>query len=266
MRPVIYQKSGLLADGEPLPGQYQWATSRQLTGVTVSGQPPSAGTLQLVLEIGGVLTDFAVVIPAGTEPFEFSQELLATIPAATDVRWQAVYDGSPETAASQISLTMTVLPTGSVQPPSLTVRDGGSGQTCYQYDPSTHQFSAVIPAEFTPGWVLAQDGANDLSVSIGGVVVFQVQNGAVYVNSGYALGGVASADNPRAVFYCGDTPLATVSASGCRFANVTEEAPDEVSSLDMTSQTRFEFYSGGELTAVLDATGLTTAQVIEGIP
>ena len=75
-----------------------------------------------------------------------------------------------------------------------------------------------------------------------------------------------SADNPRAVFYCGDTPLATVSASGCRFANVTEEAPDEVSSLDMTSQTRFEFYSGGELTAVLDATGLTTAQVIEGIP
>lgn len=265
MSPILYQLSGILPDGKYLPGQYQWPSARQLLQVLVNGRRPTSGTLKLYLEIGGVRSDFFISISAGTTSFTIARSLFAVVPARTDVRWQAVFDGAPEEAASQVALTLTLGPMGSVTNPALTVRDGGSGLVYYTYDPATHTFTDVVPAGITPLWALAQVGDALLTLSIQGAVALRVAAGVVTTKEFYALGGTQTVEAPRAVFYVGNVPVASLTQDIFRVADGFEvDAPVlTLSPLDGEFYHRFEFWSGGVLTAALNGAGLEALSLVE---
>lgn len=187
------------------------------------------------------------------------------VPANQKVRWLASFDGAPEDAASNITLTLALVPAGVVGNQLLTVRDGGSGIVYYGYDPDTHQFINAVPAGITPAWVINQAGDSSITISFAGQVVMDVASETVSILSLIARGGTQTVQTPRAVFYINNVPIATVTADAVMVADVTEASPEVLSSLDGDFGYRFEFWSGGVLTATLDGTGLTAADVVEAV-
>lgn len=267
MNPVIYQISGPLVDGQYLPGHYEWTGPVQLIGFLLQGMRPASGTLQLKLEIDGVLTDYAMSIASSadafTPTFTTTATLLATVPANQKVRFLASFDGLPEQAASGISLTLTVAPAGTVGTPALVVKDGWSGIVCYTYDPLSSVFTKVAPSGFAPAWAIVQSGLSSFSLQFNDVEVFAVKDGEALADFFVALGGTASTVFPQAQFWVGNDLVATVNEDGGFIAaNVSEGTPAALSELDLAYWNQFEFWSGS-LTAVLNANGLTAASIDE---
>lgn len=263
MSPVLYQSRGGVADGKYLPGQYSWPVAKQLVSALVTGVPPVSGTLKLYLEIGGTLTDLFIAIPSGGAAFNVASALSAMVAANQVVRWLAAFDGAPEDAATQVSLSLVFVPVGSLPSSGLTVRDGASGMVFYSYDPAPHRFNPVIPAGVTPGWSLSQSGDVSLSLAIGGIEALSVAGGVVMAEAFFALGGTADPSAVRAEFFAGARRIGVVAADGFRAANVSEDAPAPASALSAQYGKQFQFWSGGTLTALLDDTGLTATALEE---
>lgn len=266
MSPVVYPLSGVLVNGEYLPGHYWWTYPVVITGILWTGQSPSAGTLTLQLEINGVLTDYSITIPSGAGTFSGSDELSASVPAGQMVRWLASYSGTPDEAATEVALTMTVAAAGTMPPlPALTVRDGATGIIFYTYNPQTAVFTDVIPAGVGVNWALIQNGQTSLVIQSNGQTPFSVENGALSAGAFSDASPIAPLGNALAVFYVGNTVVGTVGVDGTFYAaSLTEGAPSAGSALTAAYWAQFQFWSGGALTATLSAAGLTAADLEVG--
>lgn len=264
MSPVLYQKNGVLIDGEYLPGHYWWTSDVVITGILVQGTMPTAGTFHLQLEINGVLTDYALPVQAGTGAFKLTDSLVAAVPADQNVRWKASFSGTPAQAPMAVALTMSVAPAGAVVNPVLTVRDGATGIVYYSYNAQTGVFAKVVPLGVTPAWALIQDGETELLIQYNGSEIFSVENGAVNAETFSASNPVSPKGTAAAIFYVGNTPVGTLTKTGGFYAaNITEDSPAQLSELSAAYYSQFEFWSNGQLTAALGATGLTAASIVE---
>ena len=145
MQPVLYQLNGELLDGRYLPGQYAWPVPMTLASAEVLLPAPLAtGTLQLALEVGGLLTGDVLVMAAGTSPL-VSLALAVAVPAQTPVRWRASFSGSPAQCPTGVQLLLTAAPTPALVKPPLRVNwvYGKERLPLYAYDPTTYQFTDI---------------------------------------------------------------------------------------------------------------------------
>lgn len=274
MNPVIYQLSGVLPEDKYVPGQYQWSIPVQLSTALLDCQPPSTGTLTIILEVGGVLKSFRFTVAAGTSPLAIPQSVNVLVPANTAVRWKASFAGAPEDAAVELSITLqpveqSISQVAAVRP-QLTVQwaNGKERLTLFNYNPDTHSFTETSTGISAGRAVIVQAGDASLSIYIGTPPmgkVFQALSSAIWANSFIAIGGTASGQSPRLSFMVGNATIATLAADALRIPNLIEDMSPALTPTDAGYYCRFEFYSGGILTGVLNASGLT-ALGLEELP
>lgn len=269
MTSAIYQLNGVPPADGYIPGQNQWTTPMQVLYATLTCQPPTSGILTLSLEVGGVLTGFQFTVGAGTAPVRRSNAVLASIPANTLVRWKAAFTGTPEQAATQVAITMRLTPQSVSQvtavPPVLTLQwvNAAERLTLFNYNATTHTFVETSPGISAGRASITQSGDTQISISIGATEVLRAAAGQLLAPSIVAQGGVTSTQSPRLSFCVDNVAVATVAADALRVVELTEGTPAALTWSDAGFNSRFAFYSGGMLTAVINATGLTALEVGE---
>jgi hypothetical protein len=259
VNPIIFQLAGNLTDGRYVPGEYSWPCAVILNNAAVGCDDyPTAGTLTITLEVGGVLTQQAFTInPSG--PLNPVLTLNVDIPANTVVRWKASFDGTPAESADGVAIM--VYPTlASLQPdPPLTIQwiDGASSLTLFNY--VNGQFVETSPG-ISWGLLTISQTTDQILFSVAGTAALLIQNGVCHANDFYAE-GMQSTDNPRVQFQIGGVPIANLSATALYVVNVNE-APTALG----PQGSEFDFFNNGVLVAVLSGSGLVAAQIEEGIP
>lgn len=266
MAPILFELSGVLPDSQYLLGDYSFGYPVKLLQALLTCRPPSSGSLTLTLEVGGVLTSTSFYVSASTQG-EVTQalDLSVIVPANASVRWQAAFNGAPEDAASYASVTMNMVPySGAISSPPMGVIWVNQTErlNLFMYDPGSHGFTETVLGISQGRASIVNSGPdNTLTISIQGQSVLVVENGAVCAQQFQAIGGVATSESPRLEFMIGSQRVATLTGSGVlRVANIVEAVPSAV------SPGQYAFYSQGELTAVLAATGLTAVGITEPLP
>ena len=263
MNPVLFYINGVLPDGKYLLGQGIWNCPVRLTRALLTcDQPPTQKTLTLTLEAGGELTLFAFVVAAGEGAQANVLDLGFTLPAGVAVRWKASFTDAPENAAAAVSVSMEV-DAGSTRPQPVLQVVWAKGRTrlpAFNYDPASHAFSRI------PGFNQASiddGGGQQLTVGIGGDAALQVTDSVVLVaECDEAIG--PGPDSEWLEFQVEGQAIARLSDDGVlRVPGLVEAAPPVLSPQYDAYFRRFEFYSDGALTAVLDASGLTAKAVKE---
>jgi hypothetical protein len=268
MQPVLYQLNGSLPADKYLPGQYQWPFATQITTALLDCQPPAGGVLALILEVGGVLKAFRFTVAAGTTALVIPQNVNVLVPANTVVRWKAAFSEAPEAAAVDVALTMQVVPQSISQvtavPPKLTVQwsNGIERLTLFNYNPTTHTFSEATPG-ISAGRATVTQSAPQTSVFIGATEVLRVAGSKLFSPSFFALGSTVSKYSPTLTFQVDTLPVARLDLGGFRVVDLTEGTPAALSPTDAGFNSRFEFWSGGVLTAALNANGVVALEVDE---
>ncbi len=265
MNPVLHGNGGLVVPAQYLLGWYVWPFAVQLTGANLVCNAPLTTGTTLALEVGGTLTGDVITVPADPAGGQAIQSLQLgnLVPPNQGVRWLVTAGPADvESMATACSITMSMAPQSaaivSVPPTSLQVAyNAGAGRTIFfNYQPATHFYA---PTPDAAGYAAFLVGPVDqsLAILIGASEALAVAGGVMTVSQLIALGGVATTEAPRLEFLINGNRIATLAASATfRVANVTEGpvTPGDVA---------FEFYSGGILTATLDATGLTALQITE---
>lgn len=266
---AIYQLNGILPSDKYVPGQYVWSVPMQITSAVLNCKPPSAGTLAVILEVGGVLKAFRFTLAAGPGEVNLTRTVSALIPANTIVRWKANFTGVPEEAAVELSITMSVVPQSVSQvtavPPKLTVQwaNGLERLTLFNYNPTTHSFVETSPGISAGRAGIVKSGNVSLGIFIGATELLIVASQVLLAPTFVARGGVASFLSPRLSFCVDNVPIATLAADAFRIAELIENVPPVLTAADPEFFSRFEFYSAGVLTAVLSASGLTALNLQE---
>lgn len=263
---ALFQLSGVLPADTYLPGQYQWNTRQRLQSAQLTvARPPSVGTLTLTLELNGGATAHQFTIAASALEVVQTLALGFAIPAHTWVRWRATATGLPEDAALQIDLTLSVAPAAAPRRPRLSVqwREGRMSLVLYTYDPVTHSFTEATPTITSGRAVLTRTGDSAAVLAIQGEDALRVEAGILKATPFYAVMGVATVRSPRVQFCIDDVPIATLTSADFRVIELTEAAPDVLTTEDDAFYERFEFYSDGVLTAALSAAGLTALALEE---
>jgi len=270
MTQAIYQLNGILPTDKYVPGQYVWTVPMQLTEAVLTCRPPSAGTLAVILEVGGVLKTFRFTIGAGGGgEVRLTRLVNALVPANTVVRWKASFSGMPEEAAVELAITMNVVPQSVSQvafaAPKLTVQwaNGRERLTLFNYNVLTHGFTEATPGISAGRAGVVKNGTTSLGVFIGATELLIVAGGILFAPTFAARGGVVSLLSPRLSFCVDNVPIATLAADALRVVELTEGTPAVLTSDDLDFFSRFEFYSAGGLTAVLNANGLTSVNLQE---
>lgn len=274
MNPVLYQINGVLPADQYLPGQYQWPYAVQLTSALLDCQsPPSSGTLILTLEVGGVLQSFQFTIPSGVGGMVVPRSMNVLVPANTPVRWLATFANAPEDTATQLAIMLQAVPQSTSQvaaiQPKLTVQwvNGRERLTLFNYDANTRTFTETSPGISTGRATLTQSGNTQLTISIGMSLpqteVLNVSGMQFFAPAFIAIGGVASGQTPRLLFNVDNVTVATLATDGLRVVELSEDDPPVLAPSDAGFYSRFEFYSSGVLTAVLNGQGLTALDLEE---
>lgn len=266
---VIYKSEGPVLDGEYIGGQYRWGTTKRLTRALITcSRRPTNGTLTLTLEVGGALTLLSIDVPSAA-PAEFSDtvELGLTVAANAWVRWKASFDGLPEEGAMQVSITMEALSEAVVRRPWLEARwvNGQEREIAFYYTAETHGWTATGYAAGRAS--IAQSGDTSIEFQILGAPVLRVAAGVLVANSFRALGaGVRVSESPRLEFLVGGNRVAAVTGAGVLcVSNVVEAAPIGLTQDYDGFWKRFELWSGGQLTATLEAGSLRALGLEEGL-
>jgi hypothetical protein len=273
MMNVVYEKNGPLIDGEYLPGEYAWSNGMRLRTALLTLQPPTAGVLTLTLEVGGSLTPIQFTIEAQIDPpapLVLSLGLGLKVPANTLVRWVAAFTDIPEAAAMAVSLTMTVdRDTAPATPhPGLRI------DYClyelrlpvFTFNPDTQLF---FPTQYRGSAAQLFQGTT-FDLLLEGSSVFRASSGVLMAASwnegAYPFQTDELAANERLEFLIDHSLAATAAADGVYVPRLTEGAlPAYTPSYDAFYR-QFAFGSGGEVTAILSAEGLSALALAEPIP
>jgi len=270
MNPVIYQRPGFLISGEYLPGQYRWPFDVRLSTALLDGESPAEGVLTLSVEIGGGLTPVFTVPASGHVVLQRPVNLL--VPANTWVRWRGDFTGPPEAAANNVAITLHAVPQSiagvATLPPPLTLQwhNGLERFVLFNYAPATHTFTEDQPGIASGRAILTQTGDASFSLALQALEKMRVASENFYLEELIEGTASRSALFPRLVFCAGPFPCATITPLGFFTRTFTEADPEILLPADLDFHNRFEFYSGGQLTAVLDVNGLTATELIEPLP
>lgn len=270
MNPVVFEINGPLPDNEYILGGYRWSRAMRLASALLTCRPPSNGSLTLTLEVGGVLTSARFTVPAGNQAeVTQSQTLNVVVPANTTVRWKASFTDAPEAAAMAASITVqTVADNGALPKPVLSVGwvNGSERLILFSYDALAHAFFS-LPAASTRATIINQGPDNALAISIQNTPVLEASLSKLFVNQLQVLGATATPESPRLEFQIDSQRIATLTKSGVLLVpQIADGPPAALSLADANFYRRFEFYSEGQLTAVLTSTGLTALAIEQPLP
>jgi hypothetical protein len=270
MNPILFEINGPLPNSKYLLGRYRWSRSLRLASALLTCRPPSSGSLTLTLEVADVLTNISFTIPSGNQAEVIqSQTLNIVVPANTWVRWKATFTDAPENAAASASITVqAVADNGNIQRPVLSVGwvNGSERLVLFSYDSLSHAFYPLSGAASRAN-ILNQGPNNSLTISIQDTSALQVSSGKLYVNEVQATGATAIPVWPRLEFQIDSQRIATLAKGGVLLVSqIADGPPATLSPADSDFYRRFEFYSVGQLTAVVTPTGITALAIEQPLP
>lgn len=263
----IFQISGVLPGGYHLPGRYEWPSRVRLGRVRVIGSRPVGGEQVLRLEVGGVATGAVVLLPAavpGSTALDVTVELGVEVAAGVEVRWLSEFAGAAEDAVFGVCLVMEV---GEpvVERPALTLEwvDGVERRVLFRYDSETHVFTEVLPGSSENLVFLQQVGDSAIVVYVCDVAALWVVDGVFRVLELDTVSPAAGL-SPRLCFCVGGEVVAALTQWDFRVSEAAEGTVGGLTAADNGYWSRFEFWSGGVLTATLDRSGLVALEIGEG--
>lgn len=259
----IFRHDGALVADEYFSGHYSWGTRQLLSTASLVCRPPVSGTVEIALEIGGVLEeDRTFVVPAIEQPeFRVTLALNEIVEIGEEVRFKVTaFDGEPGDEAINAAITLVSVPESMAGCRTLTdfdlwVRwvDGDEVLRLFDYFPLTHVFVESQPGIATGRATLTNGGPDTtFTIAIQAVDAMSVVSGQLRVNEfneRFVPTGI-----PRLEFMEGQRRLAALTKTGVLYVAHLVEATAA------PGDDRFEFYSGGQLSAVFGPGQLVTGE------
>jgi len=187
-------------------------------------RPAGAGALTLTLEVGGVLTGPAFIVPAAPIATVQTLTMNRLIPAGQTVRWRvsacsdsSIFNLQSSASGGGLALTLDVATAAAISSPTaaLTVRwvSGPERLELFAYNADTATFTETQRG-LASGRASLALASGVFTIRIAEQEVLRVAADGTLHTVGMIAGGMAGATGAQLQFYVGDAPIARLTATG----------------------------------------------------